>query len=205
MQRKRSATIAIGQKRGVNIVKVVQTRLGESQPPMLRLCVMDGGLYRALIGRGTAQNFRHIASATNAGERYRISMRMLTAQPAEQRWIRTVTKKRGMTMTKKYIEREAAKRAFFKGHEFVYYGTDVYERLDDIPAADVVPVVRCKDCKHSEQWYADKSRCFLWHESGIDVFNDGFCNYGEVNERQYWRCVGTSHRKIPRSSSRGSG
>lgn len=43
-------------------------------------------------------------------------------------------------MAKEYIEREAAKRAFFKGHEFVYYGTDVYERLDDIPAADVVPV-----------------------------------------------------------------
>lgn len=43
-------------------------------------------------------------------------------------------------------------------------------------------VVRCKDCKHSEPWYGDKSRCFLWHETGIDVFNDGFCNYGERQE-----------------------
>ena len=46
----------------------------------------------------------------------------------------------------------------------------------------VMPVVLCRDCKHSEPWYADKSRCFLWHESGIDVFNDGFCNYGEKRE-----------------------
>ena len=40
-------------------------------------------------------------------------------------------------------------------------------------------LVRCKDCKHSEEWYGDKRRCFLWHESGIDVFEDGFCNYGK--------------------------
>ena len=43
-------------------------------------------------------------------------------------------------------------------------------------------IVRCKDCKHSEQWYGDKRRCFLWQEDGIGVFNDGFCNYGELAE-----------------------
>ena len=43
-------------------------------------------------------------------------------------------------------------------------------------------IVKCKDCKHSEQWYGDKSRCFLWQEDGIDVFNNGFCNYGELAE-----------------------
>ena len=45
-------------------------------------------------------------------------------------------------------------------------------------------LVRCKDCEHSEPWYGDKSRCFLWHETGIDVFNDGFCNYGKRKEGQ---------------------
>ena len=39
-------------------------------------------------------------------------------------------------------------------------------------------IIRCKDCKYCEHWYADKGRCFLWHEGGIDVFEDGFCNYG---------------------------
>lgn len=40
-------------------------------------------------------------------------------------------------------------------------------------------IIRCKDCKYCEHWYADKGRCFLWHESGIDVFEEGFCNYAE--------------------------
>ena len=46
-------------------------------------------------------------------------------------------------------------------------------------------IIRCKDCKYCEHWYADKGRCFLWHESGIDVFENGFCNYAErrTNER----------------------
>lgn len=47
---------------------------------------------------------------------------------------------------------------------------------------DVALVVRCKDCKHCEHWYADKGRCFLWHEDGIDVFEDGFCSYAERRE-----------------------
>lgn len=41
------------------------------------------------------------------------------------------------------------------------------------------PAVQCKDCKYSEHWYKDKRRCFLWNEAGIDVFEDGFCSYGE--------------------------
>lgn len=52
--------------------------------------------------------------------------------------------------------------------------------VDSIPT--VVPVVRCRECKHSEHWYKDKRRCFLWHEAGIDVFEDGFCSYGERKE-----------------------
>ena len=50
------------------------------------------------------------------------------------------------------------------------------------PTVDAVQIVRCKDCKNSEPWYGDKRRCFLWDENGIDVFNDGFCNYGERSD-----------------------
>ena len=53
------------------------------------------------------------------------------------------------------------------------------EAFRDIPVIDAKSVVRCKDCKHSEHWYRDKRRCFLWHETGIDVFEDGYCNYAE--------------------------
>lgn len=51
--------------------------------------------------------------------------------------------------------------------------------VDLMPTVDAVPVVRCKDCKHSERWYRDRVRCFLWCETGIGVFEDGYCNYAE--------------------------
>lgn len=50
------------------------------------------------------------------------------------------------------------------------------------PTVDAVPVIRCKDCKNSDPWYADERRCFLWSENGIAVFDDGFCNYAERKE-----------------------
>lgn len=43
-------------------------------------------------------------------------------------------------------------------------------------------LLQCKDCKHSEPWYRDKRRCFLWAETGIDVWDDGYCNYAERKE-----------------------
>ena len=46
--------------------------------------------------------------------------------------------------------------------------------------ADLAQVVRCRDCKHSQPWYGDKRLCYLWNdEYGHDVFEDGFCSYGE--------------------------
>ena len=57
------------------------------------------------------------------------------------------------------------------------------DEVDNIPAADVVEVVRCKDCAYCEHWYRDKGLCALWAENGIDVFEDGFCSYGKRREK----------------------
>lgn len=43
-------------------------------------------------------------------------------------------------------------------------------------------IVRCKYCKHSEEWYGNKRRCFFWAGNGIDVFEDGYCSYGRPKE-----------------------
>ena len=43
-------------------------------------------------------------------------------------------------------------------------------------------VIRCKDCKNSEPWYGDRRRCLLWTESGVSVWDVGFCNYAERKE-----------------------
>lgn len=57
------------------------------------------------------------------------------------------------------------------------------EAVRDAPTIDAVPVIRCKNCMFSEPWYRDKRRCFLWSSNGIDVFEDGFCNYAERKEK----------------------
>ena len=68
------------------------------------------------------------------------------------------------------------------GWEYGAAVSDIYDIIMKAPAVDAAPVTRCKDCKHSEFWYRDKRICRLWNEDGIDVFNDGFCNYGKRRE-----------------------
>ena len=55
----------------------------------------------------------------------------------------------------------------------------IQEWIDNAPTIDAVPVVRCKDCEHSKEWYRDRLMCHVWAEFGVSVFEDGFCNYGE--------------------------
>jgi hypothetical protein len=53
----------------------------------------------------------------------------------------------------------------------------VLDLLDNAPTADVVEVVRCKDCEHWIYW-ADEKRCScdLHH---IYTNRNDFCSYGE--------------------------
>jgi hypothetical protein len=54
----------------------------------------------------------------------------------------------------------------------------IFKQLRDIPAADVVEVVQCKDCRHS---YDDMSGLYCSHGVCADcvVPEDFFCRYGE--------------------------
>ena len=82
-----------------------------------------------------------------------------------------------------YIEREAAKDAVSE----VYYNTpdvnlsgEKFEAaINGILAADVAPVVRCKDCKHYE---IHKPKVLENCERNgyiIPMKPDDFCSYGE--------------------------
>lgn len=77
---------------------------------------------------------------------------------------------------KEYIERDKAIDACFDGWDNNAH--DCAENIRSIPAADVVPVVRCDDCinftygeNESERW----EWCILW---GHDVSHDNYCSYG---------------------------
>ena len=94
-------------------------------------------------------------------------------------------------MAKEYIEREAAKaRLRIWITDCVLAGDndeadcyrDCIDLLDSIPAADVVKVVRCKDCLYSTERYGHIG-CI----HGVSYRNtwnkpDFFCSYGERKE-----------------------
>lgn len=94
-----------------------------------------------------------------------------------------------------YIERraaiEAVRQVVIKGYDTDYGVIDsdvIYEVFEDIPSADVVPVVRCKDCEYSMKWRSEESAkkfgqmyacmkgVFRWPDA-----ND-YCSYGKRRE-----------------------
>lgn len=93
-----------------------------------------------------------------------------------------------------YIEREALKAAFLKyprGNSVfddlrvqgMAMGIDLaLRKLNDAPAADVVPVVRCRECKY--RFYDDElNRLWCDRASGcFEISDDAFCSYGEKRE-----------------------
>ena len=95
----------------------------------------------------------------------------------------------------KYIELEALKNRFAK--RLVWLKKDIHDEyslglydgceydtklIDEIPAADVAPVVRCKDCKQGEvddPDFPDEYYC----RAGCGWNNgDFYCSYGERKE-----------------------
>lgn len=50
------------------------------------------------------------------------------------------------------------------------------------PDCPLIEIVRCGECKYSKEWYGDHRLCYLWSETGVGVFEDGFCSYGKRRE-----------------------
>lgn len=54
-----------------------------------------------------------------------------------------------------------------------------FAEIRKIPTADVVSVVRCKDCKYA---YINPSGAILCSSSMQMKKQDGFCDYGDIND-----------------------
>ena len=86
-------------------------------------------------------------------------------------------------MPKEYIEREAVEKmledaqVISDGEYTGYCIEDV--SISSIPTADVVEVVRCKDCK----WYESRKNYAPYCNNVMNLFEemklDDFCSYGE--------------------------
>ena len=81
-----------------------------------------------------------------------------------------------------YIEREAAIRVVNGQSSLTMTRSSLIDSISKLPAADVVPVVRCKDCKYwqdNNDGYPHEE-CRWGHGETPDA-ND-FCSYGEQKE-----------------------
>ena len=67
--------------------------------------------------------------------------------------------------------------------------SDVRKSLQMTPAADVVKVVRCKDCLYFEYKIGSYGTCEHWHTNSQDIFDLNFCGYAEsrTSKKEIWR------------------
>ncbi len=88
-------------------------------------------------------------------------------------------------MAKEYIEREAAKKEFSLRFGGVSHAVIANRILDEIPAADVVEVVRCKDCEAWQEnpWSKGEMVCKCWAD-WLPTEPDDFCSCGERRDNE---------------------
>ena len=90
-----------------------------------------------------------------------------------------------------YVEKEKvleiAKDKYYSDfHKSMADLTSLRELLEDTPAADVVEVVRCKDCKYAFHHPLGYIYC---HRDGRNAYEmvfrkDSFCSYGERKDKE---------------------
>lgn len=81
-------------------------------------------------------------------------------------------------------ELQAKKDKSAKGDIGCFYNAIIQNDIDALKALPSAQpeIIHCDECRHSQQWYRDRRRCFLWSEVGVGVFDDGYCNYAERSE-----------------------
>lgn len=90
-----------------------------------------------------------------------------------------------------YIEREKvleiAKDEYYSDfHKSMADLTSLKELLEDTPIADVVEVVRCKDCKYFIRNVFNQTACDRTFDVfGIGMLEDDFCSYGERKDEEW--------------------
>lgn len=80
-----------------------------------------------------------------------------------------------------YIKREDAKQVatsmYLEGQVSVQFCNAIHSKLDKVPSADVVEVVRCKDCKYNADGTCEYTE--------INVKDNDYCSYGERKEQEH--------------------
>ena len=87
-----------------------------------------------------------------------------------------------------YIDREALiaefKRMKLGENSFIerVFADGVYAIIEQFPAADVAPVVRCKDCKYLVNATVNSNGFLICNAIDMEIAPEDFCSYGECRE-----------------------
>ena len=90
-------------------------------------------------------------------------------------------------MTEKYIKASDCEKYFYE-HLDDLHMAGAMNAIDEMPNEDVVPVVRCKNCKYVDNGYIGHLNCRFFNSmpvSGMD-----YCKWGEQKEA-------TSEKEVP--------
>jgi hypothetical protein len=83
----------------------------------------------------------------------------------------------------RYIDEISARENF--QDVLAYMGSEVKRILKKVPTADVVEVVRCRDCSHNRDNGGDCDRTIILNEYGSTEYRFAdleYCSYGERRE-----------------------
>lgn len=92
-----------------------------------------------------------------------------------------------------YIEREKTvellrslgNREYRKENGTIQEAIKMISYPEYTPAADVVPVVRCKDCKYLVNATVNANGFLICDVNDMEIAPDDFCSYGEPKERTH--------------------
>lgn len=59
---------------------------------------------------------------------------------------------------------------------------EIADYIEDAPAVDAVPVVRCKECIHAIKFRSGQVSCGYHDWCRVQVDPNGYCNHGEKDE-----------------------
>lgn len=81
----------------------------------------------------------------------------------------------------KYIDADALRADWLENgdNEYVYDTNAFLDSIDNAPTADVVDVVRCKDCKYYEQAKVNNKGFLICPASGMEITEADYCSYSE--------------------------
>ena len=82
---------------------------------------------------------------------------------------------------KEYIERAALKRelAPYEENDFSQQMDVILAIVDSQPAADVVEVTFCKDCRYYPDAKVNEKGFLICPASGMEITETDFCSYGQ--------------------------